>query len=246
MGKRELVPCDYCTLCWHLDCLDPPLATAPNKKPTNGKIRQTWMCPNHADHELANVKAPAIRKGLGSTRKSTPNDLLENQRTFRTRRPKNATIVQTVMRRGHRNNGLIEIEEEPSEEESEIEREMSGVIYRVPEHGIKLDFVDRIKRYVLRILIIRPVLTSHSSHLEAQLIKNKNAPGSRCRRKPQHIQTARSDVTEAQKRQTGLEARPFKERKAALNLAQMAQRNAELNSDRVTNLIDTLTVCDAI
>lgn len=64
------------------------------------------------------------------------------------------------MKRGHRNNGLIEIEEEPSEDESEIEKEMSGVVYKVPEHGIKLDFIDRIKRYVLRNLDIMFVLTS--------------------------------------------------------------------------------------
>lgn len=53
-------------------------------------------------------------------------------------------------------------------------------------------------------------------------------------------------MTEAQRRQAELEARPFKHRKAALNLAQMVQGNAELNPDRVTNLIDTLTVSHTI
>ncbi|KAG1769455.1 hypothetical protein EV702DRAFT_698614 [Suillus placidus] len=42
---RSMVSCDYCSLHWHLDCLDPPLVTMP---PFNKK----WLCPNHADHAL--------------------------------------------------------------------------------------------------------------------------------------------------------------------------------------------------
>ncbi|KAG1736760.1 hypothetical protein EDB19DRAFT_1720148 [Suillus lakei] len=42
---RSMVSCDYCSLHWHLDCLDPPLVSMP---PFNKK----WMCPNHADHAL--------------------------------------------------------------------------------------------------------------------------------------------------------------------------------------------------
>ncbi|KAG1748959.1 uncharacterized protein EDB91DRAFT_1111661 [Suillus paluster] len=42
---RSMVSCDYCSLHWHLDCVDPPLVTMP---PFNKK----WMCPNHADHAL--------------------------------------------------------------------------------------------------------------------------------------------------------------------------------------------------
>lgn len=42
---RSMVSCDYCSLHWHLDCLDPPLVTMP---PFNKK----WMCPNHVDHAL--------------------------------------------------------------------------------------------------------------------------------------------------------------------------------------------------
>ncbi|XP_050702212.1 PHD finger protein 12-like [Eriocheir sinensis] len=36
-----LIPCDYCQLFFHLDCLDPPLTTPPMNK---------WMCPNHPEH----------------------------------------------------------------------------------------------------------------------------------------------------------------------------------------------------
>ncbi|XP_076367507.1 PHD finger protein 12-like isoform X1 [Tachypleus tridentatus] len=41
--KAPLVQCDYCPLHFHLDCLDPPLTTAPSGR---------WMCPNHAEHML--------------------------------------------------------------------------------------------------------------------------------------------------------------------------------------------------
>ena len=55
-------------------------------------------------------------------------------------------IVNIALRRGFRNSGLIEIDQDESDEESEIERELSGVIHKVPERGIKLDFIDRIRR----------------------------------------------------------------------------------------------------
>ena len=144
-GKREIVPCDYCNLCWHIDCLDPPLASAPNKKTMNGKPRQAWMCPNHVDHELINMKASASSTGKVAIKQPAASQPEEIQRVFRTRRPKQATIMSIGLRRGFRNKGLIEIDEDSSEDESDIEREMSGVIYRVPERGIKLDFIDRIK-----------------------------------------------------------------------------------------------------
>ena len=149
MGKREIVACDFCILHWHLDCLDPPLASAPNKKLANGKPRQTWMCPNHVDQELAHLKASATPAGKAAIQRSASIKPQEyrNSRSFRTRRPKKAKVVEIGLRRGFRNNGMIEIVEEHSEEESEIEKEISGVVYRVPEKGIKLDFIDRVKRY---------------------------------------------------------------------------------------------------
>lgn len=42
--------------------------------------------------------------------------------------------------------------------------------------------------------------------------------------------------------QASFDKRPFSERKAALNLAQLAQSDATLNTDTVKNLIGTLIV----
>lgn len=50
-------------------------------------------------------------------------------------------------------------------------------------------------------------------------------------------------TTEANKaQQTTLDKRPFSERKAALNLAQMAKFDAILSPDKVKNLIEILVV----
>ena len=98
------------------------------------------MCPNHVEGVLANLQtnaqSTASKKALPAT-----------GRTYKVRRPKNASIVDIGLRRGFKNNGLIEIENELSDDESENEKSHPpGVIYRVPEKGLKLDFIDRVKR----------------------------------------------------------------------------------------------------
>ncbi len=67
-------------------------------------------------------------------------------RIFRIRRPKNPKIIDIGLRRGFRNNGLIEIENDSSGEEDEITKELSNSTVRVPEKGIKLDFIERLNR----------------------------------------------------------------------------------------------------
>ncbi|RPA93164.1 hypothetical protein L873DRAFT_1706454 [Choiromyces venosus 120613-1] len=62
---------------------------------------------------------------------------------YQPRRPKKAVIVDAYLRRGMKNNGVIEIENE--EEETFEEVLISGVVYRLPERGIKLDFIEKVK-----------------------------------------------------------------------------------------------------
>lgn len=45
---KPIVSCDYCSLHWHLDCLDPPLIHLP-------PIHKKWKCPNHASNVLVRV-----------------------------------------------------------------------------------------------------------------------------------------------------------------------------------------------
>lgn len=50
-GWRNLIGCDFCNLHWHLDCLDPPLASMP-------PLSRKWMCPNHVEHVLRPERVP--------------------------------------------------------------------------------------------------------------------------------------------------------------------------------------------
>lgn len=95
------------------------------------------MCPAHVDHDLRNLD-PVERVGVRE------EGVVQ---AHRIRRPKNAAIVRTHMRRGFANSGLIEVESE-SDSDSGFEDEESeeGTIYKLPRQGIKLDFIDKVKR----------------------------------------------------------------------------------------------------
>lgn len=136
-GKRSIITCDYCGEHWHLDCLDPPLANPPAHG-TDGRKLHDWMCPLHVDHELRRV----------DTRLLNPPRLA---RKIHLRKPRNARVVQTALSRGFQNNGIIDVlQDEGDASESEFyDEEMpdGSVIYRMPASGIKLDFIDKVKRY---------------------------------------------------------------------------------------------------
>jgi hypothetical protein len=100
--------------------------------PPSGKRK--WMCPAHVDWAVSSRNRVVM---------AIADDSFEQ---LERRRPKNAPVIDTHLRRGHKNNGLIEVE---NEEESEFEEvTISGVVYRLPERGIKLDFLDKVKQYV--------------------------------------------------------------------------------------------------
>ena len=123
-AARRILSCDHCTQHWHMDCLDPPLASLP-------PLTKKWMCPLHASH--------AYR---------------------RMRRPKHKMrVIDTSLPRGFKTWGAeIEIE---NDEEIESEGEghklledgfesdfsIDGNTYRLPEKGIKLDFLEKIHMY---------------------------------------------------------------------------------------------------
>jgi hypothetical protein len=94
------------------------------------------MCPLHAEHDLRSL------------------DLIEGDgvrvdgaaRTHKVRRPKNPKILDTALRRGFKNTGLIEVVDDSEGEVHEEEEGLEGAIYRVPARGIKLDFIDKARR----------------------------------------------------------------------------------------------------
>jgi hypothetical protein len=103
-----------------MDCLPVPLA----REPGPGR---PWRCPAHVEDVLA--KLP---------------DLLGPAHRFR--KIKGASVIRPAFSRGMKNNGYIEIENEPSEDDLDqgfyVQKEY-GHVYKLPEHGIKLDFITK-------------------------------------------------------------------------------------------------------
>lgn len=50
-GWRRIISCDFCSLHWHLDCLDPPLSGMPSNF-------RRWKCPCHIEDLLARTRTP--------------------------------------------------------------------------------------------------------------------------------------------------------------------------------------------
>lgn len=139
LNRAMMAQCDWCHLYWHLDCTDPPLSRCPNVA-TKDKAREDWMCPLHTEHLLLGrdpLHAYHGRSDLGSL----------GYRTTKIRKAKASRVVDTALRRGHVNNGLIEIESESSDDEHGpfVDLNDFGNIYRLPEKGIKLDFIDHVR-----------------------------------------------------------------------------------------------------
>ena len=96
------------------------------------------MCPNHVETELSGLDLSLLK----ASNQVQP----DSSRSYKIRRPKKANVVTPSVRRGLKNNGLIEIELDVSEEETRIEKNEKGkVIYRYHETGIKLDFIHKAK-----------------------------------------------------------------------------------------------------
>ncbi|CAO1612937.1 unnamed protein product [Parajaminaea phylloscopi] len=50
-GWRRIISCDFCSLHWHLDCLDPPWSGMPSNF-------RKWKCPCHIEKLLVQTRAP--------------------------------------------------------------------------------------------------------------------------------------------------------------------------------------------
>ncbi|EMC95572.1 hypothetical protein BAUCODRAFT_494698 [Baudoinia panamericana UAMH 10762] len=201
---RQIISCDYCVNNWHLDCLDPPLANPPARS-WDGKKLHDWMCPLHADHELRNV----------------PTSLLAPRRRVHVRRPRNAKVVDTSLKRGFNNHGVVDVaEDETDDTDSEFydeDAQEEGVVYRMPATGIKLDFIDKVKNN--RIEELEEALRIEREYKRARLT---DAPSAL--------------------HQANFLRRSFAEKQTALTLAQFASANndLELGNDQVENLVVAL------
>ena len=106
------------------------------------------MCPLHADHELRKVDTSLLN----------PRSLA---RRVHVRKPRNAKVVETSLKRGFRNNGVIDVVEDDSDDsDSEFyddDTQDESVVYRLPASGIKLDFIDKVKTCVSQYYFVQRV-----------------------------------------------------------------------------------------
>jgi hypothetical protein len=151
-GKRPLLKCDYCHVYWHLDCCDPPLANPPPIS-LEAAHRDAWKCPRHVDHDLRS--GLLLQNDLKATRAGDEDDVFDAGRVpCKIRKPKHPTLVEPTFSRGMRNNGLIEVINDPDDDtdgegnyvfSTDDSKEMSTKVFRVPEKGIIVDFISKVK-----------------------------------------------------------------------------------------------------
>lgn len=128
---KPIVSCDYCSLHWHLDCLDPPLTVMPS-------YQKKWMCPNHADQTL--VRLPnSVHSPLFNTVLQLPKRRIPKQ---------NAPPIE-ITKPNQFNNGNIEViqPQAVSGTQNKVpvdEVFINGRRYRIPERVIMLDFWNKI------------------------------------------------------------------------------------------------------
>ncbi|KAH6897022.1 hypothetical protein B0T10DRAFT_556868 [Thelonectria olida] len=119
---RAIMPCSVCSLHWHLDCLDPPLAVP--------HMPKTWRCPAHAD----DVRAQAQRAGPA----------------HRYRKAKDGPVITPAISRGLKNNGIIEVDwsDEPDLPNNSgwPDPASFGKTYKLQANGLILDCIEQLRR----------------------------------------------------------------------------------------------------
>ncbi|KAL1897680.1 hypothetical protein Sste5346_003988 [Sporothrix stenoceras] len=119
--NRPIIPCAFCGLWWHIDCLDPPMANPP--------VLRNWRCPAHADDILAKLPGQ-----LGPA--------------HRFRKIKGAPVIKPAYSRGMINNGFIEFNSDDDSHNHSGWRDWQsfGRVQRIGARGVELDFLQQIRK----------------------------------------------------------------------------------------------------
>ena len=131
-GRLEMVPCDYCYMEWHFNCLPKPFTTPPKQLGPDGKAPKPWTCPRHISEDLR-APAPSV---------TAPGSLDWRPRN---RRVKGSTPITPHLERRFANNGFIEIAAADTHNMTFKNMILNGSTYRVPEIEIKHDFIAKAK-----------------------------------------------------------------------------------------------------
>ena len=129
-AKAPLYGCDYCSLSWHMDCIDPPISHPPNPA-------SKWMCPSHADHFLVIALSHSLPFFLSHFNLFFISFLFP---------------LQPKQRRKRRAQPEIEDEELPYRVEVEKEPPFQTVVldgkqHILPERAVKIQFLERVIRF---------------------------------------------------------------------------------------------------
>lgn len=178
---RRIVSCDFCTLHWHLDCVDPPMISMPHDT-------RKWMCPNHVDQAAVSgskrlvldggtqltlrTLQPAPRVAKATAAQQQVVDLpvpsassIGPGRHYRTRVRNNGLIdiipdpldeifdPATGRRRGSNAWMLDEVDIDEDEEVGELGQKVK---LRIPERVILLDFWQRVRHEQSAVQAVAP------------------------------------------------------------------------------------------
>jgi hypothetical protein len=232
-----MLKCDFCHAHWHLDCLDPPLANPPHIS-LEASQRDAWRCPRHIEHDLRSGQL--YQNDLNAVDDVEMGDAAPIPRVARkVRKRKHPKVVEPTFARGMRNNGLIDIINDPDDDTDgegnyvfgpDDPKDLNSKVFRIPEKGVILDFVSKVKRYV------------HLSYRVIATVANVSGSG----RVVKNFEARNSAKATAQRNASlqNLISRPMHQQQAALNLARLANKEEDigLSGGKLDLLLLTLTV----
>ncbi|KAH7349118.1 hypothetical protein BKA66DRAFT_516576 [Pyrenochaeta sp. MPI-SDFR-AT-0127] len=217
--KRQMLKCDFCHAYWHLDCVDPPLANPPHIS-LEASQRDAWRCPRHIEHDLRS--GLLVQKDLNDPDHDVEmiNAAPVGRVARKIRKPKEPEVIEPTFSRGMRNNGLVEIMNDPDDDTDgegnyvfgpDDPKDLNSKVFRIPEKGVILDFVSKVK----------------SGRIAKEYDARKAAEAAAYRKISKQNFFARS----------------IQQQQAAINLAQLAKKepDIDLGEGKVAALILTLT-----
>ena len=130
---RRMLSCDFCTLHWHLDCVDPPLTGMP-------PATRRWRCPAHSEPGRPRMRIPRAPQ---LTRTIT---IVRSQPLPHIRRDALVDIVPDPQDRYFDLDTGAGHAREPPWDDVTLDTGEARVRYRLPEKSIRLAFWQAIRR----------------------------------------------------------------------------------------------------
>jgi hypothetical protein len=126
------------------------MANPPHINPDSGH-RDAWRCPRHIEHDFRS--GLVVQNDLNETQDFAMTDAPVARLGRKVRMPKHPKVIQPTFSRGMRNNGLIDIINNPEDDTDgegnyvfgNEDKDFNSRVFRVPEKGLVLDFIEKVK-----------------------------------------------------------------------------------------------------